>query len=1010
MPRRPGTKADVVLGEVPADTVGLEIVQKVAAKGFCVVAPGFEEGLLASCLQELQAFERQPRRWGKLNSIIQDGLLGAEGSCFTAELPAPDEEEEPKEDGDFLAKLDYTVSHVGMRMEPYLEHLGFEVSHRGLAIVHQSGEPDEDEEAAPLTEPDVMKWLGTFMRHKLMVCVFLGPTTGTLELLPYDQDETDIHEVHTESGMIVVLRPDLMSHKFYSPSRSFVFSAFFLSGALGKHGPKEGWPMIPPARELDEWSLQRLKDHFEEAKEGRMISALPSDWRNAMNHIFHRGQMVCVRGSCVKASMTEDISTLWQVSTVAPDYVTEVPMLRWDHTEVFDPDFESWRQFKSYCRHASFMDGIELFDCKMFSMSPNEAKAIDPHQRLILEIGYAALHTAGLRKNSLVNSACGVYVGCGNLEWNFVPKDESSAFGATGAALSISSGRFSFTLGLKGPSMTLDTEASSGGTAVHLGADAMEKKGRAATNELSLAIGANIVLSPMTWPTLCAQGVLSPEGRCFSFNATAAGWVRADGCTAIAMRLMSETVDGEEVPAMEEVGMGALAGSTMNNNGRSAGLTAPNGPAEQEAVADAVRNANISVYDVDHVEAFGVGSFLADAIEVGSFLRAHRSEEIREPLPLTAQKSSFGNQVEASAITAFLKTLQSAEWATMTPMAHLHQANPHIEASEQPALLLTEALEYKMQSAFAGNMSRGNGGSNAYLLSWGCLNYEKAPTASPAIAKEVIAFWPGGGGALEREKAPAREYSIVGSWGQFPEVGTMEPEGDGVYGYTVTLGENRWEWFLIWLDGDANRVLHPGYCRASKDFPVLGPVEDAEGACWLIDGRPEYVAVEGEDELREVPTADYGRPGDQYRVHLRVAGKWRIVDWERLNRRPNEADEPALAVPIVGRYYVTGDWNDWELLELQKGAQPGCFSLDFTTTRPSHEFQLLRNKDWCQAIYPATNPSASEALGPDDQGVGYCWKLQAPPGTAMRIEFQRQQDGKSDEMRVTWARVEALPA
>jgi len=115
------------------------------------------------------------------------------------------------------------------------------------------------------------------------------------------------------------------------------------------------------------------------------------------------------------------------------------------------------------------MDGIELFDCKMFSMSPNEAKSMDPHQRLILEVGYEALFAMGQRKNTLVNSACGVYVGCGNQEWGVMPKElEQGAFAATGEALSISSGRFSFTLGLKGPSMTLDTDASSGATSIIL--------------------------------------------------------------------------------------------------------------------------------------------------------------------------------------------------------------------------------------------------------------------------------------------------------------------------------------------------------------------------------------------------------------------------------------------------------------------------------------------------------------------------------------------------------------
>merc|ERR1712217_375424 len=151
----------------------------------------------------------------------------------------------------------------------------------------------------------------------------------------------------------------------------------------------------------------------------------------------------------------EDPATIFPSSLAAVDYAIEVPKVRWDHSDEYDPDPDCWRQYKTSCQHMTFMEGSELFDNKMFSMSTNEAKAIDPHQRLILEVGYTALWNMGMRKSPLVNSSCGVYVGCGNTEWSMMPKDlEAGAFGATGGALSISSGRFSFTLGLKGPSMT----------------------------------------------------------------------------------------------------------------------------------------------------------------------------------------------------------------------------------------------------------------------------------------------------------------------------------------------------------------------------------------------------------------------------------------------------------------------------------------------------------------------------------------------------------------------------
>ena len=101
---------------------------------------------------------------------------------------------------------------------------------------------------------------------------------------------------------------------------------------------------------------------------------IPREWQSAMNHMFHKGQMIAVKGEACKVPATESPDAFCMATAFAPDYPQDVPRIRWDHEEVYDPDPESWRNFKSYCKHGSFMDGIELFDCKMFSMSPNEAR------------------------------------------------------------------------------------------------------------------------------------------------------------------------------------------------------------------------------------------------------------------------------------------------------------------------------------------------------------------------------------------------------------------------------------------------------------------------------------------------------------------------------------------------------------------------------------------------------------------------------------------------------------
>lgn len=205
-------QADVTLGQIPSECVGLEIANKLASTGFCVIAAGFEEGTVDQALAEIKEFDPE-QRWQKVNSIVQDGLLGAEGSCSIAELESPDLDDETRSDGEVLMKLDHTMTHVGLMMEPYLCLLGFDVSHRSLAVVHRAGEPDESEDAAPLSEKQASKWLAQFLCHKLMVLVFLGPTAGTLELQPYETEDTEPHVAQTLFARSVVHRHKLLPER-----------------------------------------------------------------------------------------------------------------------------------------------------------------------------------------------------------------------------------------------------------------------------------------------------------------------------------------------------------------------------------------------------------------------------------------------------------------------------------------------------------------------------------------------------------------------------------------------------------------------------------------------------------------------------------------------------------------------------------------------------------------------------------------------------------------------------
>merc|ERR1712032_454256 len=201
-----------------------------------------------------------------------------------------------------------------------------------------------------------------------------------------------------------------------------------------------------------------------------------------------------------------------------------------------------------------------------------------------------------------------------------------------------------------------------------------------------------------------------------------------------------------------------------------------------------------------------------------------------------------------------------------------------------------------------------------------------------------------------------------------------------------------------------------------------GPVQDAGGCGWMINGLPERVFAATDDSLKNeweadnactMPTADTGSVGDLYRVTLHVAGRWRNVSWQKLPESTGHC-EALQTSHTAGRYYVAGDWDNWELHEmLPDPSMSGFYFKDITLQHSASEFQIVRNRDWRQALYPGrprTSDIASAVHGPDDLGEGLHWLLHGRTGDAYRIELQRVVTGELDTRKVVWWRLDSKRA
>jgi len=295
--------------------------------------------------------------------------------------------------------------------------------------------------------------------------------------------------------------------------------------------------------------------------------------------------------------------------------------------------------------------------------------------------------------------------------------------------------------------------------------------------------------------------------------------------------------------------------------------------------------------------------------------------------------------------------------------------------------------------------AKGFGGACVHAILWGAVNFERVPQPKPFLQQQEIVFWPGGGGDLDDEVKPTKAYTIVGSWSSWSKPEKMKSEGKGAFSFTVALGELGFERFQIWLDGDPDRVLHPGATGATRDVPVKGPnsTDEAWGSYWMIPGlgrgpAPMEVLDEGHSDSALPAPFDDGSPGDRFQIQVLTNGRYRTVTWTKL--AGGDGAEGALVPSVAGQYYLAASWSDWSLEELREDLDsPGTYRIEVRLPRTSGRFVFVRNEDWRQVLYPSSRYAGPEVphsvLGPDEFGRGFEWSLAGSPGDVFEVELRR---------------------
>lgn len=1019
--------------------LGGSVASRLAQQGFCTVNLNLQEALLSGAAAQAQSLEACGR-FSVPPSEVVGGLLGAEGSTEVCQLDCGPSSSEPAS----LRAVNDVLAALGEALEPGVlqPHLGFATESRSHGLLHAArGVPTK---RPALTERQCEHWLDQFVRQRLMAVLFLGPRGGMLRLQPF-HGEAEALEIPVEPGTLVIFRADELSRSYFgSPGTggSSALSCFF---SVSRHsGEISEDILIPPAWDLLQWvqgHLGELRaqmcDLEDEDGPVKRALAIPPNWQLAMNHMYSssRGKQVSVRSASCHFPGGWTFEDFGQGIRAGTDFATEIPRKRWFWEDFYDPDLDSYLDFKTYSMHGVFIEGADLFDNKLFGISNMEAAGMDPTQYLLMETAYEALQMAGFRKKTLMNALIGVYIGQGVVE--AAPKDQGVSMGGTGAARAVSCGRISFSLGMQGPCCTLDAHGATAWACVEVGFQSLRNQSKSYRTALAGSVMLN--LSPLVFVQNCAAGVLSPIGRCCTFDSSANGYVKSEGASFACLQT-DNVVDGQAVQDDESSRLGVIAACEIASLGRSAKLGAPNAAAEQVVVADALRSAELAPLNVEVVECWGDGELLGDAVEASYLGRCLRWEEPgARPLQLGAVMSQVGFMREVAGFAQLLKLLGVLSHGLMTNNLHLCQMNPHADESALESLNITaETVGCRLPSSFCGATSRGLGGTVTHaIIGVQAREAEALPNGRArglgSTTREGIAYWPAGGGRLEEAAEPSTGYFVQGSWMPFGEPQQMEEEAPEVYGLTVTLGAGLCERFRLLLDGDSARALRPARPEARPGTAAVGPeVPGAAGSRdfeWLLDARESWVPVLTtdtraleDDELDNLstqqvvqrrqlrfardPLAPEGRPGDRFRIRMRVAGRWRMVDWTKL-AGDAAGEQPADVRDF--RYAVVGSWDWSKEVELLPSGTPseGVYAAEVTLPQEgTHQFLIVQNGDWDRAFYPMPSECGGAAedgvLGPDDRGQDLFWTLAGRAGETFRVEFVRKLEHGLEMRSVTW--------
>ncbi|MEM1171409.1 MAG: alpha/beta fold hydrolase, partial [Cyanobacteria bacterium P01_H01_bin.35] len=420
---------------------------------------------------------------------------------------------------------------------------------------------------------------------------------------------------------------------------------------------------------------------------------------------------IAIIGISCKYPGSNNWQEFWKNLKNGVDSVTEISPEKWQQKNWFNPDPEN--SDTSYSKWSGFLDDVDKFDPFFFKISPGEAKYIEPQQRIFLEEAYHAIEDAGYSPESFKGKQCGVFVGAANgdyVELLLRSGLHTNRQVLTGNSVSVLPARIAYFLDLRGPVMAIETACSSSLVAIHQACESIQK----GESELALAGGITLMLTPTQNIVTSQFRMLSPEGRCKTFDASASGIVWSEGCGIILLKPYDKAIQDKDNI------YGVIKASGINYDGKTNGITAPSGQSQIALEKRVYEKFQINPESISFVEAHGTGTPLGDPIEVDSLTQVYSEyTNSKQYCAISSVKTNIGHTAWAAGVASVIKAVLCLKYQKLVPSLHFNEANPYLDLENSPFYVNTEYKDWEIAEGKPRRVavsSLGFSGTNAHAI------------------------------------------------------------------------------------------------------------------------------------------------------------------------------------------------------------------------------------------------------------------------------------------------------